>query len=181
MSLATVDTRGHQAFSFGSNTLNNFSWASIWKLPGHANETSYRNAVGFCMCRYIDYLSICFIGLLINTPIMICISIHTTIHRVRRQRQIPTMRWKRISYKLYRFWWASHNKHIILYILIHLQLLAWVLSQYLHKYFKPVDFLSRDPCPRAKFYFLEFFFARCLIVFLESNLWPKIGVTFSEN
>ena len=53
------------------------------------NLTLDQNPVGFCICRYIDYLSLIFICLIISTPIVICISIATTFHKKTSQRQIP--------------------------------------------------------------------------------------------
>ena len=54
-------------------------------IPG-ANSTSYQNAVGFCICRYIDFLSIFFIGLLMTTPIMMCIAFNISIQIILKQR-----------------------------------------------------------------------------------------------
>ena len=65
-----------------------FIKAFIWKLSGRSNRTSFQNAIGFCMCRYIDFQSLCLIGLIFFIPIVIFISIRQTIHRVRRPRQL---------------------------------------------------------------------------------------------
>ena len=106
-------------------SLCNEKFLEIWKGSNIARENSspFENAFGFCICRYIDFLSLLLSSLLILTPILTIILIVTSIHKKRWYRtaaikciKLPNKLLKTFFYKMI----CTKICHLGKYINLHL-------------------------------------------------------------